>query len=121
MIRYLKFMLKRRTASAGFFSQSGTIKIKKSFVDLGYTGSNVKEKSKVYTPKTRKKLLKEDKCMIRRRSAIEPIIGHLKQYGRMGRNFLKGVIGDVINPIISAIGLNLRCIANHLHIMPNST
>ncbi|WP_342272268.1 hypothetical protein [Candidatus Tisiphia endosymbiont of Parasteatoda lunata] len=26
MIRYLKFMLKRRTASAGFFSQSGTIK-----------------------------------------------------------------------------------------------
>ncbi|WP_342272322.1 hypothetical protein [Candidatus Tisiphia endosymbiont of Parasteatoda lunata] len=25
MIRYLKFMLKRRTASAGFFSQSGTI------------------------------------------------------------------------------------------------
>ncbi|WP_342271839.1 hypothetical protein [Candidatus Tisiphia endosymbiont of Parasteatoda lunata] len=97
------------------------IKIKKSFVDLGYTGSNVKEKSKVYTPKTRKKLLKEDKCMIRRRSAIEPIIGHLKQYGRMGRNFLKGVIGDVINPIISAIGLNLRCIANHLHIMPNST
>ncbi|WP_342271447.1 IS5 family transposase [Candidatus Tisiphia endosymbiont of Parasteatoda lunata] len=97
------------------------IKIKKSFVDLGYTGSNVKEKSKVYTPTTRKKLLKEDKCMIRRRSAIEPIIGHLKQYGRMGRNFLKGVIGDVINPIISAIGLNLRCIANHLHIMPNST
>ncbi|WP_342271103.1 hypothetical protein [Candidatus Tisiphia endosymbiont of Parasteatoda lunata] len=27
MIRYLKFMLKRRTASAGFFSQSGTINI----------------------------------------------------------------------------------------------
>ncbi|WP_342271597.1 hypothetical protein [Candidatus Tisiphia endosymbiont of Parasteatoda lunata] len=26
LIRYLKFMLKRRTASAGFFSQSGTIK-----------------------------------------------------------------------------------------------
>ncbi|WP_342272052.1 hypothetical protein [Candidatus Tisiphia endosymbiont of Parasteatoda lunata] len=25
LIRYLKFMLKRRTASAGFFSQSGTI------------------------------------------------------------------------------------------------
>ncbi len=27
LIRYLKFMLKRRTASAGFFSQSGTIKL----------------------------------------------------------------------------------------------
>ncbi|WP_342226228.1 hypothetical protein [Rickettsia endosymbiont of Urophora cardui] len=36
--------------------------------------------------------LQEDKSMIKRRSAIEPIIGHLKQYGRMGRNFLKGMI-----------------------------
>ncbi|WP_342224883.1 transposase [Rickettsia endosymbiont of Urophora cardui] len=65
------------------------IKIKKSFVDLGYSGSNVKEKSKVYTPKTRKKLLQEDKSMIKRRSAIEPIIGHLKQYGRMGRKSVR--------------------------------
>ncbi|WP_342272064.1 hypothetical protein [Candidatus Tisiphia endosymbiont of Parasteatoda lunata] len=52
--------------------------------------------------------------MLKRRSAIEPIIGHLKSYGRVGRNYLKGVIGDVINPLISAVGLNLRCIANHL-------
>ncbi|WP_342272419.1 hypothetical protein [Candidatus Tisiphia endosymbiont of Parasteatoda lunata] len=29
LIRYLKFMLKRRTASAGFFSQSGTINLLK--------------------------------------------------------------------------------------------
>ncbi|WP_342272555.1 hypothetical protein [Candidatus Tisiphia endosymbiont of Parasteatoda lunata] len=34
LIRYLKFMLKRRTASAGFFSQSGTIKIKTSCIIL---------------------------------------------------------------------------------------
>ncbi|WP_342224884.1 hypothetical protein [Rickettsia endosymbiont of Urophora cardui] len=27
------------------------------------------------------------------------------------------MIGDIINPIISAIGLNLRCIANHLQIV----
>ncbi|WP_342272735.1 hypothetical protein [Candidatus Tisiphia endosymbiont of Parasteatoda lunata] len=73
-------------------------------VHYSYTGSNVKEKSKVYTPKTRKKLLKEDKCMIRRRSAIEPIIGHLKQYGRMGRNFLKGVIPiAIINTVYESI------------------
>ncbi len=50
---------------------------------------------------------------------ISPL--YLKQYGRMGRNFLKGMIGDIINPIISAIGLNLRCIANHLQIVSNST
>ncbi|WP_342272391.1 hypothetical protein [Candidatus Tisiphia endosymbiont of Parasteatoda lunata] len=34
MIRYLKFMLKRRTASAGFFSQSGTIKPKLGLLEF---------------------------------------------------------------------------------------
>ena len=33
----------------------------------------------------------------------------------MGRNYLKGVIGDIVNPLISAIGLNLRAIANALN------
>ncbi|WP_342271351.1 tyrosine-type recombinase/integrase [Candidatus Tisiphia endosymbiont of Parasteatoda lunata] len=41
MIRYLKFMLKRRTASAGFFSQSGTIKT------MLYTGVRVGELVKI--------------------------------------------------------------------------
>lgn len=86
----------------------------KYFVDLGYRGSNFSEKSKIYTPYTKKKLSKEDKLMLKRRSAIEPIIGHLKNFCRMGRNYLKGKSGDIINPIISAIGLNLRRIANCL-------
>ena len=86
----------------------------KIFVDLGYVGHNFKEKSKVFTAKTKKTLSKDDKKMQKRRSAIEPIIGHLKNFGRMGRNYLKGVIGDIINPLISAVGLNLRRIANVL-------
>ena len=91
----------------------------KYFVDLGYRGNNFSEKSKVYTPRTKKALSKEDKLMMKRRSAIEPIIGHLKNFCRMGRNYLKGKIGDIINPFISAIGLNLRCIANHLATIPD--
>ncbi|MFI0436132.1 MAG: IS5 family transposase [Parachlamydiaceae bacterium] len=84
----------------------------KYFVDLGYRGHNHKAKGKIYLPNTKKQnLSKEDRLMQKRRSAIEPIIGHLKQYGRMGRNYLKGIFGDIINPLISAIGLNLRSIA----------
>ena len=86
--------------------------VKKIFVDLGYRGNNYQQKSKIYTPYTKKSLSKEDKLMQKRRSAIEPVIGHLKQYGRMGRNYLRGVIGDLINPLISAIGFNLRGLAN---------
>ena len=86
----------------------------KIFVDLGYTGNNFKEKGKVFTAKTKKTLSNDDKKMQKRRSAIEPIIGHLKNFGRMGRNYLKGVVGDIVNPLISAVGLNLRRIANIL-------
>ncbi|WP_342271783.1 hypothetical protein [Candidatus Tisiphia endosymbiont of Parasteatoda lunata] len=39
-------------------------------------------------------------------------MGGFKYFWRT--DYLKGVIGDVINPLISAVGLNLRCIANHL-------
>ena len=86
----------------------------KIFVDLGYTGHNFKEKGKVFTAKTKKTLSNDDKKMQKRRSAIEPIIGHLKNFGRMGRNYLKGLVGDIVNPLISAVGLNLRRIANVL-------
>jgi IS5 family transposase len=86
----------------------------KIFVDLGYTGHNFKEKGKVFTAKTKKTLSNDDKKMQKRRSAIEPIIGHLKNFGRMGRNYLKGVVGDIVNPLISAVGLNLRRITNIL-------
>lgn len=86
----------------------------KIFVDLGYTGHNFKEKGKVFSAKTKKALSTDDKKMQKRRSAIEPIIGHLKNFGRMGRNYLKGIIGDIVNPLISAVGLNLRRITNIL-------
>ena len=89
-------------------------KTSKIFVDLGYTGHNFKEKGKVFTAKTKKTLSTDDKKMQKRRSAIEPIIGHLKNFGRMGRNYLKGVVGDIVNPLISAVGLNLRRITNIL-------
>ena len=45
---------------------------------------------------------------LRRRSAIEPIIGHLKAEGHLGRCYLKGRTGDAANVILSAVGHNFR-------------
>src|SRR5205814_2920191 len=45
---------------------------------------------------------------LRRRSAIEPIIGHLKAEGHLGRCYLKGRAGDAANVILSAVGHNFR-------------
>ena len=45
---------------------------------------------------------------LRRRSAIEPIIGHMKTEGHLGRCYLKGRAGDAANVILSAVGHNFR-------------
>jgi len=44
----------------------------------------------------------------KRRAAIEPVIGHMKQDNRMERNYLKGTDGDKMNAILAACGFNLR-------------
>ena len=44
----------------------------------------------------------------RRRSAIEPVIGHLKQDFGLARNYLKGAIGDAINLLLAAAAFNCR-------------
>ena len=41
---------------------------------------------------------------LRRRSAIEPVIGHMKAEGHLGRRYLKGTAGDAANAILTAVG-----------------
>jgi IS5 family transposase len=43
-----------------------------------------------------------------RRSAVEPVIGHLKADFRLAKNYLKGVAGDVINLFLAAAAFNFR-------------
>src|SRR5262249_40707115 len=43
-----------------------------------------------------------------RRAAIEPVIGHLKEHHRMGRNYLAHASGDAINALLAAAGCNFR-------------
>jgi len=45
---------------------------------------------------------------LRRRSAIEPVIGHMKAEGHLGRCYLKGRDGDAANVILTAVGYNFR-------------
>jgi len=44
---------------------------------------------------------------MKRRAAVEPVIGHLKAEHRLGRNYLKGRDGDRINAVLAAAGYNL--------------
>ena len=54
---------------------------------------------------------------LKRRSAIEATIGHMKTDGRLDRNFLNGKDGDAVNALLTAAGHNLRLILNALIIL----
>ena len=51
---------------------------------------------------------------MKRRAAIEPTIGHMKNDGRLGRNHLLGKLGDKLNVILCACGHNLRLILRRM-------
>ena len=86
-------------------------KIDRVFVDKGYRGHSVTDKEVYISGK--RGLSIYFKKMLRRRSAIEPNIGHMKSDGKLGKNYLKGVLGDCVNAILCGIGHNVRIIINH--------
>ena len=63
-------------------------------------------------PKPDKYITKTKRKRHSRRAAIEPVIGHLKSDYRMNRNFLKGVIGDEMNVLLSAAAMNFKRVMN---------
>jgi IS5 family transposase len=77
------------------------------FVDRGYRGHDFSGKSAIHVDKQRRGRTSRSLWRwMKRRAAVEPSIGHLKQEHRMDRNRLKGGIGDQINAILSAAGMN---------------
>jgi len=87
------------------------------FVDLGYRGATVPTGIKVYHRKLRRGITARLKRDIRRRSAIEPAIGHMKNDGRLRRNWLKGTEGDAFHAMLCGCGHNLRMILRKLRLL----
>ncbi|CBW76710.1 Transposase (plasmid) [Mycetohabitans rhizoxinica HKI 454] len=84
-------------------------------VDRGYKGVAI-DGVKVYHPGLRRGIRRGLRAMIRRRSAIEPVIGHMKANGKLDRNWLKGALGDAIHAVLCGAGHNLRMILRKLRL-----
>ena len=89
------------------------VKPERCYVDRGYRGHGVTD-TQVFLSGQRRKVTPTIKREMKRRSAIEAIIGHQKTEGRLGWNRLRGVLGDQINALMAAIGYNLRLILKAL-------
>ena len=80
-----------------------------AYVDKGYRGHDYQGDATVHiSGSSTRKLTRTQKGRRKRRSAVEPKIGHLKTDNRMRRCFLKGIAGDAINAILAAAGSNLQ-------------
>lgn len=86
------------------------IEIKRIFADKGYRGGNAPKPydMRVFISGQRRRVTDAIKRQMRRRSAVEPVIGHLKVDHRMGRNHLAHATGDAINATLAAAGYNFR-------------
>ena len=92
---------------------------KTATVDRGYKGKSQVDETKILLPKPpSKKQTRYQSQKLRKahqkRAAIEPIIGHLKQDHRLGRNFYKGIKGDNINIMLAAAAFNLKRVMNRI-------
>jgi len=99
--------------------QTSSVPVTDAYVDKGYRGHDYQGEAQVHIAgSSTKKLSRSQKKKRKRRSAVEPKIGHLKSDHRMRRCFLKGLTGDAINVILAAAGSNLlkllRAIAHAL-------
>lgn len=80
-----------------------------AFVDLGYRGVDADNPDvKIVHRGKARRISEQKRRLLKRRQAIEPIIGHLKGDHRMGRCYLKGEMGDGINAVLAAASYNIR-------------
>lgn len=82
--------------------------IERAFVDKGYRGHDAPNPRSVFISGQKRGVHGAIKRQLKRRSAVEPLIGHMKSDGHLGRCYLKGRAGDAANAILSAVGHNLR-------------
>jgi len=93
--------------------------IDRILADAGYRGHNapLSHKFKVFTSGQKRRMTPAIKREMKRRAAVEPVIGHIKNEHRMNRNYLAGTQGDAINAILAAAGYNFSLLLKWLRLL----
>src|SRR5215469_11661085 len=86
------------------------VSLTRLIADRGYRGHNAPpaRRRSVYISGQKRGVTAVIRRELRRRAAVEPVIGHVKAEHRMGRNYLLGRRGDAANAILAAVGYNFR-------------
>ena len=92
------------------------VELERVITDAGYKGHKApaERRFRVYVAGQKRRLTATIKRAFKRRSAIEPVIGHLKGEHRLDRNHLAHGVGDAINAVLAAVGYNFRLLIRWL-------
>jgi len=90
------------------------VEARRIHVDKGYRGHNHPNRFRVWISGQVRRVTKSIRREMKRRAAVEPVIGHLKAEHCMGRNHLKGRHGDRINAVLAAAGYNFALLLRWL-------
>jgi len=90
------------------------VEVHRIHVDKGYRGHSYENKFRVWISGQVRRVTKTIRREMKRRAAIEPVIGHIKAVHRMDRNYLKGRDGDRANAVLAAAGFNFRLLIRWL-------
>jgi transposase, IS5 family len=94
---------------------------KHAYTDGGYKQHDYDGECEVHVDQKRRGTIPKNVWKwLKRRAAIEPTIGHLKDNKRLDRNRLKGSLGDALNVILSAAGLNFAKLCKAIAALPAS-
>lgn len=94
------------------------IQPKEAYTDRGYRGHSCNSSTlKVWIAGAKRGVSAAIQRKLKRRNAVEPVIGHLKSDGRLARNFLKGIAGDAMNALLCGAGHNMRKILKTLRLL----
>jgi IS5 family transposase len=102
-------VLREQLEQTGILLQDIGVKPKQVVADLGYRGVDADNPGIELLHRGKyKSMSAKERRWLKRRQAVEPIIGHLKHDCRMAKCWLKGALGDALNTVLSAAGYNLR-------------
>ena len=85
-------------------------------VDRGYKGAEL-QGIRILRSGQKRGISRTLHAMIKRRSAIEPTIGHMKTDGRLARNHLKGALGDALHAVLCGAGHNIQLLLKKLRLL----
>lgn len=93
------------------------VEVRRIHVDKGYRGHSYPHAFRVWISGQVRRVTRTIRREMRRRAAIEPVIGHVKAEHRMDRNYLKGRDGDRANAVLAAAGYNFALLLRWFQIL----